>query len=127
MKEYLEKYRYINRKIEICKNEIEQIKTLITGITSIRYDIEKIQKTKSIDPPFSKYVLKLVSLEEEIHKDLDELIEIRIKLKNKIALCNDEKKQLLLHYRYIEGLSWKEIALKFGVNERTVLRWHKEV
>lgn len=127
MREYLEKYRYINKKIEICKNEIEQIKPLIDGIKGIRYDIDKIQKTKSIDAPFAKYVIRLVNLENEIHVELGELLDIREELKREIYLLPDKREQLLLHYRYIEGLSWSKIALEFNVNVRTVLRWHREI
>lgn len=119
----LNRYKQVCQKIELCKQEIEQVKSLITGVSGIRYDIEKLKKSVSIEAPFSKYVLRLIALENEINKELEELI----KLKEEIRNTGDEKDQLLLHYRYIEGLSWKEIAVKFDVNIRTVLRWHKNL
>lgn len=117
----INRYKSICKKIELYQEQIEEIKALRTGVSGLRYDEEKLKKTPSTEAPFSKYVLKLVSLEEKLSEELENLMNL------KKEISGNERDQKLLYYRYFEGLSWKEIAYRFDVTVRTVLRWHQNL
>ncbi len=86
----------------------------------------KIDKKKSlIEALKHSSLLSSIILEEEkqLKKLMDESKEIKIEIM-KVIENLDDRLQSLLIYRYLNGMTWNEIADKLFISLRTVHRWH---
>ena len=88
--------------------------------------IIKIEKKKRFlkileETSFSKSIF----INDEINKLIEKSIIIKQEILNYIKNL-DEDLQSVLIYRYIEYLTWNEIATKLFISIRTVYRWHKK-
>ena len=85
---------------------------------------EKVSRTKSTDPPFEKYVIKIVDLEKQIQQEVEHLVKLKTDIREAINKMENVDEKLLLRYRYINFLNWEEICVNLNVSMRTVHRLH---
>jgi len=125
VKDYLSRYHYTELKIQRMQEEVYEYNRLANSIPGCNFDAIRVDGTKSLDAPFTKWIHK--ALEQEL------LIE-DMKRKHPIIKCEiisvideleDTELKKLLIYRYIDWLSWNDIAAKMYVSLSTLKRWHK--
>lgn len=119
----LKKLRYSEARISYLEIEKERVRTLASS-TALR-NSDKVQtslRTDSLD----QMLIKLESLEEQIIKEIDKLVDLKIKAKKAIECLEDERYKLVLEYRYINCFYWEEIAFKLGYEKRYLLKLHRE-
>ena len=125
VKDYLSRYHYTELKIQRMQEEVYEYNRLANTIPGCNFDAIRVDGTKSLDAPFTKWIHK--ALEQEL------LIE-DMKRKHPIIKCEiisvideleDTELKKLLIYRYIDWLSWNDIAAKMYVSLSTLKRWHK--
>ena len=63
-------------------------------------------------------------IQRDIEKKVAVLISLREEINEQIDLLDSSEEQMLLRYRYIDGLTWDEIERMMNVSERTVFRIH---
>ena len=66
----------------------------------------------------------ICEIEEEINRDIDELVMIREQVQKAIHSVKDQTLETLLEYRYIDGLTWEELAEKMHYSYQWVCRLH---
>ncbi len=63
-------------------------------------------------------------LEDRITAEIDRLVNLKTEVLAAIEDMENTEEKLLLKYRYFEGRTWEEIAVRMSVSIRTVHRIH---
>lgn len=120
-KKYLSKYQnldsMINRKLEEC----EKWRDLAEKITPTLSDMPKSQISGN---RVESAVEHIVELEQEINRSVDELVKLRKDIESSLQTVKDDTLRKLLEYRYIDGMTWEEIAVKMNYTYQWVCELH---
>ena len=106
--EFLNQIFVLNKKIKAAQNEVDVLRTLLTNMSK-ELQPDPVQISKSQDP-LGDSVVKIIELECEINKMIDEYVD-NIKVFTKVIdKIQNPKEVELLNLRYIQGESWTDIA-----------------
>lgn len=122
-KEFLKQTYRLNELITSDLEELQNLRDLSRSVSSPVIG-EKVSRTKSSDPPFEKYVIKIVDLEKQIQQEVERFVKLKTDIREAINQMEDMDEKLLLRYRYINFLHWEEICVNLNVSMRTVHRLH---
>lgn len=122
IKEELKDLRVISKIIDSKNRQLAQLKRYCTTIKSFDYSKEKINGGKKQD--FSDTVDKIIDLENEINKDIDDLIDKKIKMNDFIKSVLSGNEYAVIQMRYFEELNWLEIAIKLNYTEINIYKIH---
>ena len=123
-KEYLKQHRLLNRIIELDLEELKRIRELSDSVSSIAFDRDYIQISKSTRAPFEKWLDKINILEIKIANEVNLFMDLKLQILETIEPLESIDEKLVLNYRYVKGLEWDEICSLLFASERTVYRWH---
>lgn len=118
---YLKQYK--TNEIEIIKLN-EEIATISNMAFKITSSLSDMPKANSSEDKLQVAVEKLVSLQNNLADKILENINFRIHIDNIIDKLAEKRLRLLMRYRYIDGLTWENIAVKLNYDYRWVLRLH---
>lgn len=120
-KEYLKRYRKIDRELNQLIMEKDEILSLSTKITPTYSDMpkgtgesNKIQST----------IEKLEAQENKINQKIYLLYEVKENIEKALHTVEDDTLRVLLRYRYINGFTWEKIAVMMNYGYRNVTRLH---
>jgi len=65
-------------------------------------------------------------LEDEIRNETNRLAELRTQIRQTIDSVPNTDERLVLRYRYLQSLTWEEIAMRMHACRMSVIRWHKK-
>lgn len=122
IKEELKDLRVISKIIDSKNRQLAQLKRYCTTIKSFDYSKEKINGGKKQD--FSDTVDKIIDLENEINKDIDDLIDKKTKMNEFIKSVLSGNEYAVIQMRYFEELNWLEIAIKLNYTEINIYKIH---
>ena len=122
IKEELKDLRVISKIIDSKNRQLVQLKRYCTTIKSFDYSKEKIYGGKKQD--FSDTVDKIIDLENEINKDIDDLIDKKTKMNEFIKSVLSGNEYAVIQMRYFEELNWLEIAIKLNYTEINIYKIH---
>ena len=121
-KEYMEQARYLDMQINSKIEQVRNLNELATKVTTVYSDIpHNLNRNTS---PMEETVLKIIDLESEINKDIDALVNLKREIQAVINNVEDEKHRILLEMRYVNQMSWEEIAVQLGYNLRYTHKIH---
>ena len=120
---YLSQYKYLNKEIDRKIESLEFWKNKILNITSTLSDMPKSNKRSDT---IATGIATINDIEEEINKEIDELIELRKEIEDKINAVDNPKLREILKCRYLDCKSWEEIAYKNNITWRHVYRLHEK-
>jgi len=111
--------KYLNEEIDIIKQQISDLERkrgttsdVVKGSnSSFPYQMRTF-KVDGIDEDWYKRRVK--RLKQKLQRRIDELIEKREKLEDFIATVEDGLMRQILALRYINGLSWRQVAKHIG-------------
>ena len=69
-------------------------------------------------------MMKLLTVEEEIRRETDELTAVMRSIQKSINDIPDSSCRLILEMRYLTFMKWEDIASKLGWSERNVFYVH---
>lgn len=122
-KEYLKRYRKIDREVNQLLMEKDEIFSLGTKITPTYSDMPKgtgeNNRTQST-------IEKLEEQEEKINKKIDLLYEVKEDIEKALHTVEDDTLRVLLRYRYINGLTWEKIAVNMNYTYQWICKLHGE-
>jgi RNA polymerase sigma factor (sigma-70 family) len=124
VKEYLS--RYHNTKVRIQKQQalVDEYIRLANQVPGIQFDKIRVDGGKNLKAPFEKWILKALDYELEI-KDMEaNLPTIKADILKTIEQLKDSEKERVLILRYIDWLTWNQIADEMYISRSTVKRWH---
>ncbi|MCR4442158.1 MAG: sigma factor-like helix-turn-helix DNA-binding protein [Peptococcaceae bacterium] len=118
-KEQLRQYRYLKKEIILLEEEIEKLRASLLappkpdGLPKSNYAVDRTANT----------IAKIVDLEKKLQEVINDYIAVRTQIEKSIeSLQSDER--LIIRYRYVEGMSWEEIAVAMNYTYRHVTRMH---
>lgn len=123
-KEYLSQAFNLDQRINSKLEQVAMLRDLAVKTTSVM-QTDKVQGTKQRSP-MENALVKLMSLEEEINADIDQLIDLKRDLSNLIAEIESPSYRLLLELRYLGGSTWEEVAAVMGYDVRWTYRLHRK-
>lgn len=122
-KEYLNQAYRLNEIVNSHLAEIDNLRALASSISSSNLG-ERVDHTRSTDPPFVRSVCKIIDMERELSDDVEHLIALKKEISNAINTVSNADEKILLRYRYVNNYSWGKIGILMNVSNRTVHRVH---
>lgn len=123
-KQFLSQAFNLTKLIKSYEKELEGIKALEPYISSSNYSGMPFSGTRNPEPPFVRAIYKKADLEGKIEKKVEDLIDVRVQIHNAIEAVSNNTYKLVLRLRYIDFLSWEEIASKMNYSEVHIHRLH---
>lgn len=120
-KRYLMQYRKLELQIDRELEELERWKSKATKVTPTYTDTPK---GNSSGDRLQTTVEKIIELSAQINRDIDHLVDTRCAIWEAIQNIQDESYKTLLSYRYIDGMTWEQIATKMYYDRSHVCRLH---
>jgi len=120
-KEYLGRYKRLNEQVNQLLLEKQEILALGTKVTPTYSDMPH---KSNIGDKTSTTIEKLEEHEQKINQKIDEFIAVKSDIERAIHTLQDETLRLLLRYRYINGLTWENIAVRMHYSWRQIIRLH---
>lgn len=123
--EILQSIRKIKSKINYKLSQISELKALAEQITqTLSSDI--VQGSKDNDK-IGKIVSKIADLENELDKDIEQLVIAEKEATKIIELAPSVLGKEILYRRYIQGQQWVDIAEELGYSYQWIWHIHKKV
>lgn len=121
-KEYLSQAFYIDKKIN-CKIELlEKLNTMATKATTV---ISDMPSTPSRDTSRTETIIcKIIDLQGEINKRIEELIELKRNIFDLLALVENSDYRMVLELRYMNFEQWESIADTMNCSLRRIYQMH---
>ena len=117
VKEFLNQYRESDRSIKGKIEQIRHLRELATRTTATLVP-DKVQSSGENKLEYS--VQKIVDLEREIENEIKRLIQIKRDVEGVILDVHDPVLQSILRLRYMNCLTWEQIAEEMNYSCRNV-------
>lgn len=122
--EYLQQAYRLDQRIRLDTEEVKRIRELSCSVSAICYDNEHVQASHPSDAPFVQALERLEELEGKIADELNLLSKLKKQIGEMIRSLPSTDEQLILSYRYLCGMTWKEIGTELHIDRTTACRWH---
>ena len=103
---------YLNREIEIDKERLEALRARVSAPGSPNYD--GMPKSPSYENRLERYIAEIVDLEAIISAKITQCQHERNRLERYIADIPDSNLRMIFTLRFINGLSWVQLAFSIG-------------
>ncbi len=123
-KEFLQRPMRLKSRIESLELQKEQFEELADSIPGGNYDKPVIQKTRSNQAPFIKWIDKIMEAEKKIEELKGEYETAKAEVMVAIEKLPNTDYQTVLIMRYLNEYSWTYICEKLYVSLSTAKRWH---
>lgn len=121
-KEYLSQYRAVHREIEDLDYRMAQLRLKYAAPSAIDYsDMPKVHDSNH---DLSDYIAKMDELTNYMISKYTRLRGIEIDIYMRLDSMEDQQERELLRFRYIDNLTWTQIAVKLQTSERNVYFIH---
>ncbi len=120
-KEFLRQAYRIDQRIVLAEENIKDLRqsALTLGSPSLE---ESYNPNRPTDAPFVKVFERL----SEQEKKLEDLVMLKQKIIDAINNLEDVDQRLVLNYRYLYRMSWRDIATEMFMDAKTVMKLHGE-
>lgn len=121
----LSSIRKIKSRIQYKLDEIAELKGLAEQITqTLKMDVVQ---TSGDGDKIGKIVSKIADLENDLEKDVRQLINAEKEAARIIDLAPNVLEREILRRRYIQGQQWVDIAEELGYSYQWIWHTHKKV
>ena len=111
-KQYLRQLRRLN---DIVQSKLDQIETLRSLAQKITYVPKTVSVQESIsEDKMTELISKIVDLQKELETDINNLLDLKLKITHQINNIDNDDYKLLLMLRYLNFKTWEEIAVEMG-------------
>ena len=118
---YLSRYRRLSKRIDRLLEEQSRWREMALKVTPV---LSQTPGGGESGSPIERPMDKVLEIDEEINREIDELQTVRQEIRAALNQLEDESLKLLMEYRYIDGLTWEQIAVKMNYCWRQVCRKH---
>jgi len=123
---YLSQGRMLNQRINYQLKKLGELKKAACSLPAVTIRKDKVQSSTDGDAPFVRALIRVEEMEERINREIDMLADLKEEIMGVIGQVNSEELQMVLIYRYLEGMTWEEIGNLFHAGRTTVKRWHRK-
>lgn len=121
-KEFLMQAYHIDIRINSKIDQISSLHDLATKATSTLSDMPG-SATRNVHR-MEDVILKIIELEEEIHGDMSNLIDLKQCIMQTIKKLKVVDFQTVLEFRYLCMKQWEQIAVNMGYSLQHIFRLH---
>ena len=121
-KEYLQQYRHIQREIEDIDRRMAQLRLKYAAPSAINYS--DMPKAHNSEHDLSDYIVKMNELTNYMISKYTRLRGIEVDIYMRVDRMENQKERELLRFRYIDGMTWTEVADALDTTERNVYFIH---
>ena len=121
-KEYLSQARYLDNRIKSKLLQIDSLNELATCCTPSYSDMPKSPNREG--SRMESAILDIIELEDEISKDVVELVALKKEIIEVIKQVGNTEYQTLLEERYLCFITWEQIAVDMGYELRYIHKLH---
>lgn len=118
---YLSRYRRMSKRIDRLLEEQSRWREMALKITPV---LSQTPGGGESGSPIERPMDKVLEIDEEINREIDELQTVRQEIRAALNQLEDESLKLLMEYRYIDGLTWEQIAVKMNYSYMQICRLH---
>lgn len=119
-KDILREYQVIERRIRRRQNEKKSWMEKATAVSPALSDMPKGGGTDKIQ----NAVCRIADIEADINRDIDRLIDLRERIEAAVCAIPDGRLRDLMRYRYMDGMTWEEIAVEMEISYQWVCKLH---
>lgn len=120
--EYLSRARTLNLRIDAGFERIQQLRALAQRRTAV-YGREKVNASAAADGRMD-VVARIVDAERALDEEIDRMLALKEEIAAVIGRVPDERMRGLLELRYLNGLSWEEVAERMNYTTRNIYNLH---
>ena len=120
---YLSRYRRLNERIDRLLEEQSRWREMALKITPT---LSQTPGGGESGSPIERPMDKVLEIDVEINREIGELQIVRQEIHAALNQLEDENLKLLMEYRYIDGLTWEQVAEKMHYSWRHTCRLHGE-
>lgn len=122
-KAYLNQIRELDVKIRQRRDEIDVLRETAMS-QSMQLDADRIRTDSPDQDPMATKVIRYVEIQKEVEDLLLELMELKHTVIGQIHQLNDANLMTVLCMRYVELMTWEQIADDMGYSLQHVFRIH---
>jgi len=123
---YLSQGRLLNQRINYQLKKLGELKNAACSLPAVTIRKDKVQSSTDGDAPFVRALIRVEEMEEKIKREIDMLADLKEEIMGMIGQVDSEELQMVLIYRYLEGMTWEEIGDLIYADRSTVKRWHRK-
>lgn len=117
----LSRYRRMSKRIDRLLEEQSRWREMALKITPV---LSQTPGGGESGSPIERPMDKVLEIDAEINREIDELQTVRQEIRAALNQLEDESLKLLMEYRYIDGLTWDQIAVKMNYSYMQICRLH---
>lgn len=118
---YLSRYRRLNQRIDRLLEEQSRWRERALKITPT---LSQAPGGGGSGSPIERPMDKVLEIDVEINREIDEMQIARKEIRETLNQLEDENLKLLMEYRYIDGMTWEQIAVKMHYGFQWVCKLH---
>lgn len=124
VKDYLGQAYRIDQRINSKIEQVSSLHSLATKATSTITDMpgspnRNLHRMEDV-------ISKIIDLESEINKDIDQLVELKANIMKLIRGVGNPEYQTLLELRYLCYKPWEQIAVDMGYSINNLFKMHRK-
>lgn len=124
VKDYLGQAYRIDQRINSKIEQVSSLHSLATKATSTITDMpgspnRNLHRMEDV-------IAKIIDLESEINKDIDQLVELKANIMKLIRGVGNPEYQTLLELRYLCYKPWEQIAVDMGYSINNLFKMHRK-
>ena len=118
---YLSRYRRMSKRIDRLLEEQNRWREMALKITPV---LSQTPGGGESGSPIERPMDKVLEIDEEIKREIDELQTVRQEIRSALDQLEDENLKLLMEYRYIDGMTWEQVAVEMHYSYMQICRLH---
>lgn len=120
-KAWLLQYRRLDERIDRLEKEKAR---WIERATKMSASSDGMPRGSGVSDTVGQAVAKIADLQAEINREIDRLVDLRREIEAAIRTVPDDTMRDLLRYRYIDAMTFEEVAVRMHYNYRWITRLH---
>ena len=122
-KEALSSLYFLNREIELMKDKLEELEQASDSCSS---SLTGMPRGTEISDRVSRYACQIHDLKLQIEQGIMRCFAERARLERFIQEVPDSEMRMILSLRYVNGMSFQQIAFSIGYQDESVPRKRHE-
>ena len=123
---YLKQGQLLDQRINYKLKKLAELRNTISDIHSPVISKNRVQTSPTGDAPFVRALMRVEKMEEQINREIDTLVDLRKQIQSVIDQVEREDFRMVLVYKYLENMSFDQIAKLLHAAKATIYHWHKK-